>query len=190
MRVTPRALGPTTISDHHHWRSSPGESTLAKPRDPESVEPRPVVGAHAVTVTDRGAFQRAPIAPDRVRCIDSSFAFIPHRFLRAGFFTSLSADERSLYLFLVLAGDRAGVSFYSYDRICSSLEIDPDRFLEARNGLLAKDLIAFDGTCFQVLSLPPSPRWNAAPHAGEDAEERDTATIRHLIARSFGACGK
>ena len=133
------------------------------------------------------SIHRAPILPDRVRRVDGSFAFLPHRFLREGFFASLSSDERSLYLFLVLAGDRSGVSFYSYDRICSTLEMNPDDYLEARNGLLAKDLVAFDGTRFQVLSLPSAPRWNASTplRSREDAEQHDPATIRALVGRSL-----
>src|SRR5262245_39109558 len=98
---------------------------------------------------------RAPLLPDRIRRIDGqSFAFLPHRFLRDGFLCSLLPDEQRLYLFLVLAADRTGISFYSGDRICSILEMVLDDYIEARNGLLAKDLLAFDGTRFQVLSLP------------------------------------
>ena len=101
---------------------------------------------------------RQPILPERVRHIGGqSFAFIPHRFLRDGFLASLTADERSLYLFLVLAADRRGVSFYSYDRICTCLEMILEQYLDARNALIDKDLIAFDGTRFQVLSLPHNP---------------------------------
>jgi hypothetical protein len=59
-----------------------------------------------------------------------------------------------VYLFLVLASDRFGLSFYSYDRICSLLQITVDQYIEARNLLIEKDLIAFDGTLFQVLELP------------------------------------
>jgi len=96
--------------------------------------------------------------PERLRTIGGqSFAFIPHRFLRDGFLASLTADERSLYLFLVLAADRRGVSFYSYDRICTCLEMILEQYLDARNALIDKDLIAFDGTRFQVLFLPMSP---------------------------------
>jgi hypothetical protein len=32
-----------------------------------------------------------------------------------------------------------------------------DDYIEARDTLLKKDLIAFDGTLFQVLDLPPKP---------------------------------
>jgi hypothetical protein len=56
--------------------------------------------------------QRAPVRPDRVRRIDGGFAFVPNRFLHDGFLASLGRDELALYLFLVLAGDRNGVSFY------------------------------------------------------------------------------
>jgi hypothetical protein len=32
-----------------------------------------------------------------------------------------------------------------------------DRYVAARNALIEKDLIAFDGTIFQVLELPAAP---------------------------------
>jgi len=62
-----------------------------------------------------------------------------------------------LYFFLVLAGDRYGLSFYSYDSICSLLQMTVDQYLQARRGLIEKDLIDFDGTIFQVLDLPLVP---------------------------------
>ena len=59
-----------------------------------------------------------------------------------------------MYLFLVLVSDRHGLSFYSYDAICSLLRFSLDDYIEARDGLMEQDLIAFDGTIFQVLDLP------------------------------------
>jgi hypothetical protein len=101
---------------------------------------------------------RVPIVPHRVRCIGGdSFAFVPHRFLRDGFLASLGPAERGLYLFLVLAADRNGLSFYSYDRICAALGLTVEQYVEARNGLIDTDLLAFDGRRFQVLSLPEEP---------------------------------
>lgn len=93
----------------------------------------------------------------RVRCIKGGFSFIPHRFLTGGFLRALSPDELLLYLFLILAGDRNGLSFYSYDKICILLKMHLDQYIEARDGLLKNDLIAFDGTVYQVLSLPANP---------------------------------
>ena len=97
------------------------------------------------------------INPARVRCIDGGFSFIPHRFLTQGFLASLGQKEFLLYLFLILVADRHGLSFYSYDRICSLLHISVDEYVAARDSLINKDLIAFDGILFQVLELPPRP---------------------------------
>ena len=92
--------------------------------------------------------------PVRVRQIDGGFSFIPHRFVLDGFLAALGQKELLLYLFLVLVSDRNGLSFYSYDTICTLLEISLDEYIASRNSLMDKDLIAFDGTLFQVLDLP------------------------------------
>ena len=135
-------------------------------------------------LTPRGVIHRTPIVPERVRCIGGqSFAFLPHRFLRHGFFASLSPDELRLYVLLVLAADRNGLSFYHYDSLCSLLEIPLESYLRARNALITKDLVAFDGTRFQVLSLPAHPHVETAgPQTTADQfEHDDPATIRRLI---------
>lgn len=90
----------------------------------------------------------------RIRCMEGGFSFIPHRFLTGGFWDSLSQDELLLYFFLVMVGDRNGLSFYSYDRICTLLQMRLDQYIQARDELIDKDMIAFDGTIYQVLSLP------------------------------------
>ena len=95
---------------------------------------------------------------ERVRRINGGFSFIPHRFVTDGFVSSLNRQQLLLYLFLVLVSDRRGLSFYSYDSICSLLQLRIDEYIEARDNLIEKDLIAFNGTLFQVLELPPKPR--------------------------------
>jgi hypothetical protein len=97
------------------------------------------------------------INPERVRRINGSFSFIPHRFLTDGFLTSLTQQEILLYIFLVLVSDRYGLSYYAYDSICSYLQLAIDDYIEARDGLIKKDLIASNGTLFQVLHLPEKP---------------------------------
>ncbi len=97
------------------------------------------------------------INPHRVRRIDGGFSFIPHRFVTDGFLRSLSATELLLYLFLVAVSDRYGLSFYSEASICSLLHMTSENYQNARQGLIGKDLIDFDGAVFQVLELPSSP---------------------------------
>ena len=94
------------------------------------------------------------LRPDRLRRIDGGFAFIPHRFVQDGFLGGLTSAELLLYFFLVLVSDSKGLSYYSDRRICALLQMRPDIYDSARRSLIEKDLIAFDGTLFQVLELP------------------------------------
>ena len=81
------------------------------------------------------------------------------------------------------AADRNGVSFCTHDRICAELELTLDEYLAVRDRLIDLDLIAFDGTWFQVLSLPPVP--SVSPPrplvTQDDFEDHDPATIRRLL---------
>jgi len=125
---------------------------------------------------------RNPLVSHRVRSINGSFAFVEHRFLRHGFWAGLGHHELLLYFFLVMVSDRQGLSFYSYDKICSLLAISVDEYILARDSLINKDLLAFDGTFFQVLSLPSEPvHLSQLLQNKEDMEREDPATIHQLI---------
>jgi hypothetical protein len=126
---------------------------------------------------------KKPFYPQRVRKINGSFAFIEHKFLRNGFWEALSHHELLLYLFLVLVSDRKGLSYYAYDRICTILRISVDEYIVARNALIKKDLIAFDGHLFQVLSLPNAPMaYSSKPiREKKEMEQKDPATIQQII---------
>ena len=135
-----------------------------------------------------GSIEKNPLCPHRIRKITGSFAFLEHRFLRDGFWANLDHHELLLYLFLVIVADRNGLSYYSYDKICTLLRITVDEYIVARIALIEKDLISFDGHLFQVLSLPekvvnPSGR---PLKTSEEMELYDPATINQLIDRSFG----
>ena len=133
-----------------------------------------------------------PIRPERVRRIGpDGFAFVPNRFLRDGLFAALGPAERELYFLLVLAGDRNGVSWYHYDSLCSLLQMELETYLRARNALIERDLIAYDGTRFQVLSLPerPSSDTTRELRTAEDFAEHDGATIRAMLRRSLPSGG-
>ena len=139
--------------------------------------------------TKKVRMDRSPIVPERVRVIGGQgFAFIPHHFLRRGFFAALCPDELLLYFLLVLVGNRYGVSFYGQDKLGSLLQMPWHTYLNARNALIAKDLIAFDGLRFQVLSLPARPtiQMTKTLTCAQQFERDDPATVRQLIRRSLG----
>ena len=120
------------------------------------------------------------LVKNRIRRIDGGFSFIPHRFLTDGFLASLDQPEILLYLFLILASDRNGLSFYSYDAICTFLYITVDEYIEARDSLIKKELIAFNGTIFQVLDLPKEPVQR------KQQQNHGSMKIENLIQHSIG----
>jgi hypothetical protein len=68
--------------------------------------------------------------------------------------------EKLFYFVLVAVSNQDGVSFYSDARLAELLEIRFPHELEgARQELVARDLIAYEGGIYQVLDLPAcSPR--------------------------------
>ncbi len=76
---------------------------------------------------------------------------------------------------------------YSYDKIYSLLRFSIDEYLNARDALIDKDLIAFDGYFFQALSLPEKPvnQHLRLLKSQQQMEKHDPATIRNFIGQSF-----
>jgi len=115
--------------------------------------------------------------PQRVRRIEKSFAWIDHRLLRNGFLQVMGHEDMALYLFLALAADRHGVSFYRKEKICDALGLDFGPFEFARDRLIGLKLIAFqpysalspNGFC-QVLPVDGRP-----PDLAQEATKRLTA---------------
>lgn len=97
---------------------------------------------------------KEPIEKERIRKIQGSFGWIDHRLITEGFLEELSSSEILLYFFLITVADKNGVSFYHCHRICQLLKIDPQSYLEARQGLIEKSLIAYREGVYQVLNLP------------------------------------
>ena len=133
--------------------------------------------------------KKEPLVPERIRKIEKGFCFIPNRFLTGGFFLSLSQHEKLIYFLLVLVSDRDGLSYYNQEKMSSLLELSIDEFIEARNGLIRKSLIAFNGLVFQVLSLPVKPLENYTKPlmlSREDFLEQDRLSIRQFLKKSIG----
>ena len=128
-------------------------------------------------------FEKTVIVPERRRTLTPPFAWVDRRFLFDGFLSRLSTRENLLYFFSILTADRNGLSFYSYDLICQFLQLTVDDYIGARDGLIEKQLIAFDGRQFQVLALPrrevpkiPQPR-------KVSESEKDAQTLSEIFGR-------
>ncbi len=88
--------------------------------------------------------------PQKIRKIQGSFAWIDHRLVRNGYLQVMTHDDMVLYLFLIMAADRNGVSFYRKEKICKAVSLDFSQFEIARDRLVNMKLVAFEG--YSVLS--------------------------------------
>lgn len=125
------------------------------------------------------------LVPERLRRVPRSFAWIDHRLRSGGFLEKLTPEEIALYLFLSLAADSKGLSCWRLDRMERGLPFDVAALKRAREGLIAKGLVAFrpwgkrgvDGS-YQVLSLPEV-RFAAHRTGG-------VASLGEVLSESFG----
>lgn len=90
----------------------------------------------------------------RIRRITGSFGWIDHRFITGGLIRAMSSWEILLYLFLVTVADKDGLSFYGDKTILGLLKIDKAALSKAREGLVSRSLIDYNGAVYQVLELP------------------------------------
>jgi len=98
--------------------------------------------------------------PQNIRKIAGSFAWIDHRLLRDGHLQAMTHQDIVLYVFLVLAADQHGVSFYRKEKICDLMALDFQQFEVARDRLISEKWIAFERYCalspngfYQVLAI-------------------------------------
>jgi len=94
------------------------------------------------------------LRPERIRSVEKPFAWLPFRLLTDGHLANLSDRAKLMYLLLCLAADKNGLSFWGDKRIQSYFQLDTSELQLAKRELIDKDLIAYDGHLYQLLSLP------------------------------------
>jgi hypothetical protein len=86
---------------------------------------------------------------------ETGWSWVDRRFVRERM-AHLSREAVLLYFFLSAVADRHGVSFYGDGTLACLLRMTVPALINAREELLAHDLIAYEVRCTQVLSIPPS----------------------------------
>ena len=131
------------------------------------------------------------LVPARLRRPPATgWSWVDRRFVREHM-AHLSREAVLLYFFLAAVADKHGLSFYGDGTLATLLRMTLPALIQARDELLARDLIAHEARFTQVLSLPPPGqrrRSRAWPRA--DATGRDLAPGRrrcHIPTRK-GAC--
>jgi hypothetical protein len=100
--------------------------------------------------------QKRILVPARLRRPpETGWSWVDRRFVRERM-AHLSREAVLLYFFLSAVADRHGVSFYGDGTLACLLRMTVPALINAREELLAHDLIAYEVRFTQVLSIPPS----------------------------------
>lgn len=130
-------------------------------------------------------YERNLLRPERLRFVERPFAFIPCRLLTSGVWETMSIPAKLLYTLLSLAADKHGISFYSNHSIIKILGITEAELVKAQQELITRDLLAFNGKIYQLLSLPhPEPDKKAQPAMTQTAESIYSKAIPDSETRS------
>lgn len=119
------------------------------------------------------------LRPERLRTIEKPFAWIPFKLLKSGLFKDLTDKAKLLYLFFCLAADRQGLSYYGDPKIQTHFQMSQSDIHRAKNELIQKDLLAYDGRLYQLLSLP-SPKSEHLPSPNSTGPERLSDILKRL----------
>jgi hypothetical protein len=92
-----------------------------------------------------------PVDPTRVRTLPRHFAWLDHRLRER--LHELSLEEIALLVFLHLAADKHGLSFWADATIATKLGLREGDVIQARYQLVAKGLVAYRYPLYQLLPL-------------------------------------
>lgn len=107
------------------------------------------------------------LCPERLRQVPAQFSWIDQRLVRENFLRRAEPAAWALYLVLVSVADAQGLSYYSDESLSRRLQLEPGQLAQARQQLIAGDLVAYQKPLYQVLSLPSAWVLASSPRTGQ-----------------------
>jgi hypothetical protein len=101
--------------------------------------------------------RKVVLCPARLRRLPRQFSWIGKPMVRDGHISHCDSEALALYLFLVTVADAQGLSYYADATLTQRLSFTASRLAQARQALIAAQLIAYQAPLYQVLDLAPSP---------------------------------
>jgi hypothetical protein len=121
------------------------------------------------------------LRPDRLRQVPAQFSWIDQRLVRENFLRHADPAAWALYLVLVTVADAQGLSYYSDATLSRLLKMDPLLLAQARQQLVAADLMAYQKPLAQVLALPVA----ALASAPSGARLGQTMSVGDILRRAL-----
>ena len=113
-------------------------------------------------MTRRG-LKKEPVDASRIRKMPTQFEPLDRRLLYEKHLCWMTIEQMALYMFLALASDAQGLSYYSSGKIAHLLRMDEPAVCKARQDLINKQFLLYHQPMYQLLDLPEGPRVEPNP---------------------------
>ena len=97
---------------------------------------------------------KQPVDPTRIRSLPRQFGPLDRRLVYEKHICAMSTEALALYAFLECVSDPEGLSFYSDERICETLDWSLNGLWDARDRLLRGGFLLYRRPIYQLLNLP------------------------------------
>ena len=97
---------------------------------------------------------KQPVDPARIRSLPRQFWPLDRRLVYEKHICAMSTEAFALYAFLECVSDPEGLSFYSDERICETLDWSLNGLWDARDRLLRGGFLLYRRPIYQLLNLP------------------------------------
>ena len=97
---------------------------------------------------------KQPVDPARIRSLPRQFGPLDRRLVYEKHICAMSTEALALYAFLECVSDPEGLSFYSDERICETLNWSLNGLWDARDRLLRGGFLLYRRPVYQLLGLP------------------------------------
>jgi hypothetical protein len=96
---------------------------------------------------------KQPLSLAQLRTVPKQFSWVDQRLVREHYIDALSHQACALYLFLLTVADAQGLSYYSEPTLRQRLSMSQATLHQARQELIARQLVAYRRPLYQVLAL-------------------------------------
>ena len=127
--------------------------------------------------------RKQPLSLAQLRQTPRQFSWVDQRLVRERYIDRLSHGACALYLFLLTVADAQGLSYYAEPTLCQRLSMSPATLRQARQDLIAHQLVAYRRPLYQVLALDANP----AQAAGPPADDEESVDIKAVFERIWEA---
>jgi hypothetical protein len=126
---------------------------------------------------------KQPLSLNQLRKVPKQFSWVDQRLVRERYMDGLSHPACALYLFLLTVADAQGLSYYAEPTLCRRLSMTPATLYQARQELIARQLVAYRRPLYQVLALRSHHTLDTDHPSGDE----DTVDIKAVFERIWEA---